>query len=222
MASLVTYTKKMLIQRIRKHISNGYANDDFSTSDKELMLYIDQALAFNAVGQIYSGAKVLGSLEVPEGYLTRYALASLIQDSVTSEWYTTLPQPPVSLPLGYSITRAYFASTEFGVSQEILPIKAKRVAFRNNMPRPAGAEYKISNGSIIYITANDGTSLAGLQVYVEMLNTRTSLMSDLLNLPDDAIEGIFNNVIQKLKERYGMPKDIIKDDIGAGNTTQKS
>jgi len=222
MSSLVQYTKRMLIQRIRKHVSNGYANDDFSTSDKEIMLYIDQALAFNAVGQVYNGAKVLGTLEVPEGYLTRYALSSLIQDQVTSEWYATLPQPPISLPLGYSITRCYFASTQNGVSQEILPIKAKRVAYRNNMPRPGGAEYKISNGSTIYITANDGSPLAGLQVYVEMLNTRTSSMTDILNLPDDAIEGIFNNVVQKLKDRYGMPKDIIKDDIGAGNTTQKS
>lgn len=222
MASLVSYTKLSLIQRIRKHINNSYANDDFTTSDKEIMLYIDQALAFNAVGQIYNGAKVLGSLEVPEGYLTRYSLAALVQDQITSEWYATLPQPPVSLPLGYSITRCYFASTQFGVSQEILPIKAKRVAYRNNMPRPAGAEYKVSNGSTIYITANDGSPLSGLQVYVEMLNTRTSSLSDVLNLPDDAIEGIFNNVVQKLKDRFGMPKDIVKDDIGAGNTTQKS
>lgn len=212
----------MLIQRIRKHISNGYANDDFSTSDREIMLYIDEALAFNAVGQIYNGAKVLGSLEVPEGYLTRYALAALVQDQITGEWYTTLPQPPVSLPLGYSITRCYFANAQNGVSQEILPIKAKRVPYRNNLPRPAGAEYKISNGSTIFITANDGSPLYGVPVYVEMLNTRTSSMTDVLNLPDDAIEGIFINVTQKLKDRYGMPKDIIKDDIGAGNTTQKS
>lgn len=222
MASLVSYTKRMLIQRIRKHVSNGYANDDFSTSDREIMLYIDEALAFNAVGQIYNGAKVLGSLEVPEGYLTRYALASLVQDNITGEWYTTLPQPPVSLPLGYSITRCYFANAQNGVSQEILPIKAKRAPYRNNLPRPAGAEYKISNGSTIFITANDGSPLYGVPVYVEMLNTRTSSMTDVLNLPDDAIEGIFNNVTQKLKDRYGMPKDIIKDDVGAGNTTQKS
>lgn len=222
MASLINYTKKLLVQRLRQDLANEFPDSEFSISEKETLLHIDQALAFNAVGQIYSGAKVLGSLEVPEGYLTRYALSALVQDSVTSEWYATLPQPPVSLPLGYSITRAYFANTEFGVSQEILPIKSKRVAYRNNMPRPAGAEYKISNGSAIYITANDGTSLAGLQVYVEMLNTRTSSMSDVLNLPDDAIEGIYNLAYAKLVQRYKMPKDIIQDQVGAGNTTQKS
>lgn len=222
MASLIAYTKKMLVQRLRQDIANDFPDAEFSFSEKETLLHIDQALAFNAVGQVYNGAKVLGSLEVPEGYLTRYSLAALIQDQITSEWYATLPQPPVSLPLGYSITRCYFASVQDGVSQEVLPIKAKRVPYRNNMPRPAGAEYKISNGSTIFITANDGSPLNGLQVYVEMLNTRTSSMTDILNLPDDAIEGIYNLAYQKLTQRYKMPKDIIDDGIGGGNTTQKS
>lgn len=221
MASLIGYTKKLLVQRVRQDLANDFPDAEFAISEREVLLHIDQALAFNAVGQVYAGAKVLGTLEIPEGYITRYLLTALIQDPVTSEWYATLPQPPVSLPLGYSITRVYFASTEFGVSQEILPIKAKRAAYRNNMPRPAGAEYKVNN-STIYITANDGSPLSGLAVYVEMLNTRTSSMTETLMLPDDAIEGIYNLAYTKLVQRYKMPKDVIEDQIGGGNTTQKS
>lgn len=221
MASLIAYTKKLFVQRIRQDLANDFPDAEFAISEREVLLHIDQALAYNAVGQVYAGAKVLGTLEVPEGYLTRYSLSALLQDPITSEWYATLPQPPVSLPLGYSITRAYFASTQNGVSQEILPIKAKRAAYRNNMPRPAGAEYKV-DGSTIYITANDGTPLSNLQVYVEMLNTRTSSMTETLNLPDDAIETIYNLAYQKLAQRYKMPKDVIQDNIGGGNTTQKS
>lgn len=220
MASLIAYTKKLLVQRIRQDIANDFPDAEFAISEKEVLLHIDQALAYNAVGQVYNGAKVLGTLEVPEGYITRYVLSALTQDEVTKEWYAVLPQPPVSLPLGYSIIRAYFASIENGVSQDILPIKAKRSAYRNNLPRPAGAEYKVNN-SIIYITANDGSPLSGLQVYVEMLNTRTSSMTEALNLPDDAIEGIYNLTYAKLVQRYKMPKDVIEDQIGAGNTTQK-
>ena len=221
MASLIPYTKKLFVQRLRQDLANDFPDSEFSISEREVLLHIDQALALYAVGEIYAGAKVLGTLEVPEGYLTRYALAALVQDPITSEWYATLPQPPVSLPLGYSITRAYFANAQNGVSQEILPIKAKRAAYRNNMPRPAGAEYKVNN-STIYITANDGSPLSGLPVYVEMLNTRTSSMTETLNLPDDAIEGIYNLAYPKLAQRYKMPKDVIEDNIGAGNTTQKS
>jgi hypothetical protein len=221
MASLIPYTKKLLVQRLRQDLANDFPDSEFAISEREVLLHIDQALAFNAVGQIYAGAKVLGTLEVPEGYLTTYQLASLVQDNVTGVWYATLPQPPVSLPLGYSITRAYFASAGNGISQEILPIKAKRAGYRAFMPRPAGAEYRV-NGTTIYITANNGQPLYDQTVYVEMLNTRTTSMTEPLNLPDDAIETIYNLAYQKLVQRYKMPKDVIEDNIGAGNTTQKS
>jgi hypothetical protein len=221
MASLIPYTKKLLVQRLRQDLANDFPDSEFAISEREVLLHIDQALAFNAVGQIYAGAKVLGTLEVPEGYLTTYQLASLVQDNVTGVWYATLPQPPVSLPLGYSITRAYFAGAGNGISQEILPIKAKRAGYRAFMPRPAGAEYRV-NGTTIYITANNGQPLYDQTVYVEMLNTRTTSMTEPLNLPDDAIETIYNLAYQKLVQRYKMPKDVIEDNIGAGNTTQKS
>lgn len=221
MASLIPYTKKLLVQRIRQDLANDFPDSEFEISEKEVLLHIDQALAFSIVGQAWNNAKVTGSMDIPEGYLTTYNVGLLLQNMVTSDWYTILPQPPVSLPLGYSITRVYFASTESGVSQEVLPIKAKRVAFRRFMPRPSGAEYRI-NGSIIYITANDGSPLNRLNVYVEMINTRTESMTDTLNMPDDAIEMIYNGAYGKLVQRYKMPKDVIEDQIGAGNTTQKS
>lgn len=221
MASLIPYTKKLLVQRIRQDLANDFPDSEFVISEREVLLHVDQALAFSIVGQVWNNAKVTGSMDVPEGYLTTYALSLLIQNPITGEWYATLPQPPVSLPLGYSITRVYFASAENGVSQDVLPIKAKRAAFRRFMPRPAGAEYKV-NGSIIYITANDGSPLSDLSVFVEMINTRTASMTETLNMPDDAIEMVYNGAYGKLVQRYKMPKDVIEDQIGAGNTTQKS
>jgi hypothetical protein len=221
MASLISYTKKLLVQRIRQDLANDFPDSEFALSENEVLLHIDQALAYNAIGQIYSAVKVLGSLEVPEGYLTTFQLSQLVQNQVTGEWEATLPQPPVSLPLGYSISRVFFAGASFGVSQEILPIKAKRAGYRSLMPRPAGAQYKVTGDKII-INAKDGQPLFDVPVYVEMLNTRTSAMSETMNLPDDAIEGIYNLAYAKCAQRYKMPKDIISDEIGAGNTTQKS
>lgn len=221
MASLIPYTKKLLVQRLRQDLANDFPDSEFEISEREVLLHLDQALAFSIVGQVWNNAKVTGSLDIPEGYLTTYALSALVQNTITGEWYATLPQPPVSLPLGYSITRVYFASTENGVSQEILPIKAKRAGYRRFMPRPAGAEYKV-NGSIIYVTANDGSPLSDVSLYVEMINTRTESMTEMLNMPDDAIEIVYNGAYTKLVQRYKMPKDVIEDQIGAGNTTQKS
>lgn len=217
MASVVSYTKAVFIERLKRHMNDGFPNASFGASDKEILLYIDEAVAFALVGQAYEGAKMEGSLVVPEGYLFTYSL-SLLQDNNTNEWYTTLPQPPVSLPLGYSINRVYFASAANGVGQEVLPINAKRRGYRNNMPRPSGAEYWVE-GNKLWVTANDGSPLTGLTLYVNMAKSRTDDINEVMNFPDDIIEGVFNKVVAKLTNRLQLPKDIINDNLPAGNKT---
>jgi hypothetical protein len=216
MASLISYTKRQLIQRVRQHIANDFPDSEFSTTENEVLLYIDQALAFNMVGQVYGMAKIEGNLAVPEAYLTTYTMTSISQDTPSGYWYSTLPQPPVSLPLGYSISRVYAAEAGSGQSMDFFPIKAKRVAYRKYMPMPTGARYWVT-GSKLWLAANDGSSLNQYTVYVEMAKTRTENINEVMELPDDAIEAIFQNVVAKLKDRLQLPKDIIQDDISSGN-----
>lgn len=216
MASLITYTKQLLIERIKRHIANDFPSVDFSASDNEVLLYIDQALAANLIGQVFNNAKVEGSIAVPEAYLTTYLLPSLQQDLVTKEWTTTLPQPPVSLPLGYSVDNIYFANSINGKGASVFLIKSKRVSYRNNMPKPYGVSARIE-GSKLILEANNGQTLSGQNVYARMITTRTESLTDIMALPDDAIEIIFMNVVAKLKDRLGLPKDVILDDISAGS-----
>jgi len=197
-------------------MANDFPSAEFAVSDHETMLYIDQAIAYTMVGQVYASAKIEGNLVMPEAYLTTYSLPTLAQDSITNEWYTTLPQPPVSLPLGYSITRVYTANAVNGVSYDFLPIKSKRVAYRNYMPKPSGGNYKII-GSKIVLETSDGSPLTGYTIYAEMAKTRTESLTETLNMPDDAIELVFLNVVSKMKERLQIPQDIIADDLAAGN-----
>lgn len=216
MASLVPYTKLQLVQRIKQHIADGWPSSEFSTTDNETMLYIDQAIAFTLVGQVYGMAKVEGNIAVPEAWLTTYELSTISKDNPSGYWYSTLPQPPVSLPLGYSISRVYAAEPGSGQSQDFLPIKAKRVGYRKFLPFPTGARYWVT-GSKIWMAMNDGSSLLDYTVYVEMAKTRTESLNETLNMPDDAIEAVFQNVVNKLIQRMQLPKDIIQDDISAGN-----
>lgn len=217
MASLIPYTKKLLIQRLRQHLVNDFPSSDFNISENEVLLYIDQALAYTLVGQVYAGAKVEGNFAMPESWLTTYLLPALSKDTVTGYWTGTLPQPPVSLPLGYSITRGYFASSSQGVGTDVIWIKSKRVSRRKNMPMQFGVRAWIE-GSTIYLEASNGTSLYGVNFYVTMAKTRTDSITETLNLPDDAIDAIFMNVIGKLKDRLMLPKDVIQDDISTGAT----
>jgi hypothetical protein len=197
-------------------MANNFPDAAFSTSENEVLLYIDQVLAFTMVGQVYGMAKIEGNLVMPEGWLTTYSLTTISQDGVTGEWYATLPQPPVSLPLGYSITDVYPVLAGSGKGQSFLPVKSKRTAYRRYMPKPSGGLYKIT-GSKIFLEASDGGSLNGYTFYVEMAKSRTESITETLNLPDDSIEAIFMNVISKMKDRLQLPKDIIADDISAGN-----
>lgn len=216
MASLIAYTKLQLIQRLRQHMADNFPSAEFGASENEVLLYIDQELAFNLIGQVFTSAKLEGNIAVPEAYLSTYLLPALQQDNVTQEWYSTLPQPPVSLPLGYSIDYVYFGSSYYGKGTSVYPIKQKRVAFRENMPVPFGVRFWVEGSKIIF-QASDGSSLLSQNCYARMATTRTSSLSDTMNLPDDAIEVIFNNVVAKLKDRMQIPKDIIEDDIPAGN-----
>jgi hypothetical protein len=216
MASLITFTKKMLVERCKRHMADGFPDASFSVLDNEILLYIDQALAYNLIGQVYANAKIEGNLCVPEAYMTTFQCAALQQDSVTREWYTTLPQPPISLPIGYSIDEGYFADSVNGKGINVFWIKQKRKAFRRNLPMPFGVLATVE-GSKVKFQTSSGLNLHGNTFYVRMASTRTSSLTDTMDLPDDAIEMIFNNVVAKLTQRLQLPKDIVQDDISSGN-----
>lgn len=215
--STIIYAKSQLIERVRKHISDGFAGDDISVTDNELLLYIDAALAYNMIGQVYQNAKIDGNLAMPEAYLTTYLINTISQDAPTGYWFVTLPQPPVSLPLGYSINRVYSANVGQGISQDFYPIKAKRLGYRNNMPMPTGVRYWVE-GSTMWLVSSNNFPLLNVPVYVQMAKSRTDSLSEPMNLPDDAIQGIFDKVIQELDSRYQQPRDEIKDYQPAGNS----
>lgn len=212
----LSYSWGQFIERLGRHINNNFPTAEFSVSDNEMLLYINEAMSFGLVGQVWNGAKVTGVMEVPDAYMATFQLAALTQDSVTRNWYSTMPQPPLSLPLGYSVNRVYFANTTDGEGIDCLPIKAKRVGYRKNMPMPFGVRYWVE-GKKIWLASSDGSSLLGQDCYIQMPSTRATAITDAINLPDDAQKMIFDLVVARLKERLQLPQDIIKDDLPSGN-----
>jgi len=210
------YTKNQLIERITKHFVNNFPGEDWKITSNEMLLYIDAAVPFVMKGQIFEMAKMTGFIEVPEAYLLTYELPITTQDVNTREWYVTLPQPPLSLPTGYDITRTYVASPETGASQNGFPIKAKRVTYRNYMPKPTGFSFRLEN-STMYLSMNNGGSLLNYNLYVQMPISRTADKDAAMYMPDDAIEAVFNNVVAKISQRYQIPQDIVKDNLPPGN-----
>lgn len=209
------YTWLQLIVRLEKHINNDYPGTDFSITRNELLLYITEAMASTIIGNMYNSAKVSQSLEMPDAYIIQYTLPALTQDTVSGYWNTTLPQPPLSLPLGYSINRIYPATSGFGQGTDVILIKPKRVGRRKKMPMQFGVRGWVT-GQKLWLAASDGGSLFGQTFYAEMPITRPTALTDTLNMPDDAQEAVFLKVVAKLKDRFGIPQDVIQDDLPAG------
>lgn len=212
---------RQLIQRISKHINDGILSDDFAVSDNEIQLYITDAIAFGLVGGVYNNAHVTGTMEVPEGYLVTYKLPEATADPVSGYWKTTLPQPPLSLPLGYSISRVYFDMGNGSISTDALPIKNRRVGYRNLLPMPIGVRYWVES-TTMWLAASDNSQLSGSSIYVQMPSARSSDVDAPLNMPDDAVNAVFDMVVKKIVQRQQMPRDIVSDDLPAGNNNIKT
>lgn len=208
----------MLIERVAKHLNDNFPGEDWKVTSNETLLYIDAAIPVVMKGQMFENAKLTGFLDVPEAYLLTYELPITTQNSNTKEWYVSLPQPPLALPTGYDITRTYIASPETGASQNGLPIKAKRVTYRNYMPKPSGFSYRLE-GKTMFLSMSDGGSLLNYNLYVQMPISRTADKDAAMYLPDDAIEMVFNKVVATILQRYQIPQDIVKDNLPPGNKT---
>lgn len=212
------YTWKQFVNRVQRHINNDFPGTDFTPTENELLLYINEAMSYGLVGQVWQGAKVTGVMEVPEAYIVKFLLPALTKDTVSGYWTTTLPQPPLSLPLGYSINRIYPATVGYGQGNDVILIKAKRVGRRKQMPMQFGVRGWVTD-STLWLAVSDGSSLLGQDFYVEMPSTRAADIDDPINLPDDAQTMIFNLVITRLKDRMQIPQDIVLDSLPAGNKT---
>ncbi len=212
----ISYTKRMLCERIVKHINDGFPGNDFKITTNEICLYVDAAIPFVMKGQMFENAKVSGIFETIDAYLVTYLISPLTKHTPTNEWKGTLPQTPLALPTGYNITDAYISQAGFGRGQSIVFTQTKRVPYRNNMPKMA-AVYARINGQDIFLQSYNGMPLLNQDLYVEMPISRTSDLDAPMVMPDDAINPLFDYVLAKVKDRYMTPIDTVADNLPAGN-----
>lgn len=216
----VPYSKRMFCELVMRTLNNSFPSDAFALSENQVMLHIDQSVSDKIPKLAYQNAQLEGVLSVAEAFLMTFTMTVTSQDPITHYWYVTLPQPPISLPLGYSINDAYFTDPSFGASNSIFFVKAKRVAYRRELPAPPGLEGWIE-GSTLWIKAPKGTSLLNKTLRVQMPTGRTTDFDATINMPDDVIWTCFNEVIQRLTDQFRMPRDNIKDNQPSGNNKQK-
>lgn len=212
---MAIYSKRMLIQRLERHLNNGYPKDDWTVTENQMLLYIDAAIPLVMRGQMFENAKVSGLFETPEAYLATYDFTITHQHSNTTEWYITLPQTPLALPDGYAITDVYFIDGGFE-GQRCYYLAPKRRAYRDILPKPDGVYFRIE-GRKMFLQATSNQPLYNYTISVQMPISRTSDIDAVMNIPDDALELVFNAVVKQLVQRIQMPFDVVNDNLPAGN-----
>ena len=215
-------TWSVFTERIKRRLFNGWQSVAENTTDREIQLYIQEAIAAVMVQRVEKNISLEGVRQVPEGFITTYSFTWSLSSNPFTVDYTRglvgiiLPQPIIGLPLGYSIVEPYFGNTG-QMSYPLIAVHSFQRSYYNKLPTPNfGAYYWVENNNM-YIDFQGGDYTTIGTLYVPMLATRseTGNDTDIINIPDDAMSMVFDIVIKKLTERVETPSDNVNDGIYA-------
>jgi hypothetical protein len=223
MASLITgITWAMAIERVQRRLFNGWQSIAANVTSNEIALYLYEAIAFVICQNSNRNIQIEGVRAIPEGYITTYQFTSFTKNYTTGNYTITLPQPPVNLPLGYSIVSPYWGGN-VSMSYPLIAINPNQRGFYSKLPTPnIGIFYWVEN-STMYIDSKgvDLNTLGTLFVPMQSSRPATGNDSDYINLPDDQMSYVFDMVINKLTQRLSVPQDNFNDGVQQPQTPER-
>lgn len=203
-------TRKVLIEQVRRMLYGGVPNDDASISEKEINVYINQALAYMAKVNYTDSIKLDGIESVSDVFYLTFKNLPVLKDTDTGYYYATLPQVPVGLARGYGISTVTFP-TSTGLAKSPIPISVRELDYIDNLKQPPSKIFYWPEGKKLWFKSY--TNLIGKNAIVRMVSTESGTLDDELNLPQEYITDIINLVLNQLKIRKGSPEDIVNDGV---------
>lgn len=205
-------TRQQLIDRILRFYYDGIPDEDSQITNNEVDLYINDAIATVMNKQAMDDYNITGIMSVPDGYVTTYTIPTPSLNNSTGFYQSTLPHPPMGSIGESSISGVFFGGNR-GQSKPILYIRPSEVDYFAFMPKPPQAAFYWIEGSSIYFWCRTDITHITDYIYVRMATNVQSSNSTVLNIPPDAVELVFNDVIQKLLPRKNIRQDNIIDGI---------
>lgn len=203
-------TRKVLIEQIRRMLYGGVPNDDASISEKEINVYINEALAYMAKINYTDSIKLDGIESVSDVFYLTFKNLPVLKDTDTGYYYATLPQVPVGLARGYGISTVTFP-TSTGLAKSPIPISVRELDYIDNLKQPPSKIFYWPEGKKLWFKSY--TNLIGKNAIVRMVSTESGTLDDELNVPQEYITDIINLVLNQLKIRKGSPEDIVNDGV---------
>jgi len=202
-------------ERVKRRLSNGWPTIKFNITDNEILLYFYGSAATVIKNTSDAAYRVDGIRSAPEGFLTNYQfLGSAITWDKNSGMYTVpLLAPPVDLPLGYSVKSPYFSGYQ-SESYPLIAMHSFNRGYAMKLPTPNyGVYYRVTGQTFEMDSRGYDLVNSNLTLNIPMLSPRsaTGNFTDLINMPDEAIEMAFEMVIKELTERQNTPTDRVND-----------
>ena len=203
-------TRRVLIEQIRRIFYGGVPNDDASLSEKEVNLYLNEAIAYMAKVNYTDAIKLDGIETVADSFYATFKNLSITRDSDTGYYSLELPQVPLGLARGYGISTVTFP-TSTGLAKSPIPISVRELDYIDQLKQPPSKIFYWSEGKKLWFKSY--TNLVGKYAIVRMVSTETSDLDAEINVPQEYISDIVDLVINKLKIRKGTPEDNVNDGV---------
>ncbi len=205
-------TRQQLIDRILRFYYDGVPDDSATITHNEIDLYINDAIATVINKQAMDEYNITGIMSVPEGYITTYTVPTPSLNDQTGFYQSTLPHPPMGLPGESGVVGVYFGGG-WGQSKPVLHVKPHEVDYFSFMPMPPQAAFYWVETRNIYFWCRTDLSHITDTIYIRMATNVQADNSAILNVPPEAVELIFADVLQRLMPRKGIVQDNVEDGI---------
>jgi hypothetical protein len=203
-------TRKVLIEQIRRMLYGGVPTDDANITEKEINLYINEALAYMAKVNYTDSIKLDGIETVSDVFYLTFKNLAITRDTDTGYYSLDLPQVPLGLARGYGISTVTFP-TATGLAKSPIPISVRELDYMDNLKQPPSKIFYWSEGKKLWFKSY--TNLVGRFAIVRMVSTETSDMDAELNVPQEYITDIINLVMGQLRPRKATPQDSTNDGL---------
>ena len=203
-------TRKVLIEQIRRMLYGGVPTDDANITEKEINLYINEALAYMAKVNYTDSIKLDGIETVSDVFYLTFKNLAITRDTDTGYYSLDLPQVPLGLARGYGISTVTFP-TATGLAKSPIPISVRELDYMDNLKQPPSKIFYWPEGKKLWFKSY--TNLVGRLAIVRMVSTENSDMDAELNVPQEYITDIINLVMGQLRPRKATPQDSTNDGL---------
>lgn len=203
-------TRRVLIEQIRRMLYGGVPTDDANITEKEINLYINEAMAYMAKVNYTDAIKLDGIESIADSFYLTFKNLAATRDTDTGYYSIDLPQVPLGLARGYGIATVTFP-TNTGAAKSPIPISVRELDYMDNLKAPPSKIFYWPEGKKLWFKSY--INLVGKNAIVRMVSTETANLDDELNVPQEYITDIINLVMNQLRPRKGAPQDSTNDGL---------